>query len=283
MDHDGEASDAPDFWKAHPAGKAILQGARRLRSLDLPTGGDEVYSVVNRATGPDLISWVGYATSVEHVSTNSPNLRVLCSTHDLRSAHIAGIAAGCHHLLSIQLSYEHITDDAVQTLLRHCPSIVELCLFDTEITVATIRALKSHRPLTLLTLGGQEERDVPLFDTEDTEITLGELLSARGSSLMRLRIGEARWRIGPQLATTFPDMVPSLRVFHLYGENDARLLACLAQRLPALRHPSADDSVEWEMLGTSLSPLVELYGTDDFDHLLAMDMCWDELAGTTPP
>ncbi|RKO93273.1 hypothetical protein BDK51DRAFT_42480 [Blyttiomyces helicus] len=210
--------DGPDYWKADPAGKAILQSARRLRSLDLATGGDE------------------------HVSTNSPNLSVLCSTPGMRSAHIAAIAAGSHHLLSLNLSYGHITDDAVQTLLRYCPSIVELCLFDTEITVATI-----------------QERDVYLFDTEDTEISLGELLFARACDDVPGH--------GPKS--------PSLS----YLRRERRL----AQRLQALRNLCIDNSVEWEKLGTSLSSLVELHGTDDFDHLLAVDMCWDELTGTTPP
>ncbi|RKO92677.1 hypothetical protein BDK51DRAFT_34816 [Blyttiomyces helicus] len=88
----------------------------------------------------------------------------------------------------------NVADVGIQALLHHSPTITELSLLKASLTLATIHALQSHRPLTLLTLGraGEEE---PLFVTEDAEIAFGKLLCARGVSLTRLRFGGPDWPI----------------------------------------------------------------------------------------
>ncbi|RKO87699.1 hypothetical protein BDK51DRAFT_51467 [Blyttiomyces helicus] len=79
------------------------------------------------------------------------------------------------------------SEQAVQALLKNCPLIAELHLFHSPASIATIHALKSYRPLTLLTLRRQEDQEPPLFGTEEaTEVAIGELFAARGALLTRL-------------------------------------------------------------------------------------------------
>ncbi|RKO83522.1 hypothetical protein BDK51DRAFT_41322 [Blyttiomyces helicus] len=168
---------AKDFWKSDRRGKAIIEGVRRLRSRQYKADNDDdVETAINCATGLNLLAWTGIASASEQVAANSPMLK----------------AALISHLSSLQLHGYDVRDDTAIPLLRRCPPITRLCLFNTAVTTATILALKSHRPLTMLTLAADRETDLRLFATEDAESALPELLSARGALLARLFIGEAR-------------------------------------------------------------------------------------------
>ncbi|RKO86963.1 hypothetical protein BDK51DRAFT_44006 [Blyttiomyces helicus] len=185
-----EEAKEEDFWRTTYTGKAITEGVHRLRSLAFYTfyKTSHIVAAIHRATGPNLIYWSGHGRSATEVAANSPDLK---SLH--RPEHIAIIASRCHHLVTVELSTgirNPTTDDAVQALLDHCPAIAELGLFNTAVTVVTIKALKSHRSLTFLSLGGYKHRG--LFDSPDSENALCELPSARGGSLTRLRLGEPR-------------------------------------------------------------------------------------------
>ncbi|RKO92680.1 hypothetical protein BDK51DRAFT_34819, partial [Blyttiomyces helicus] len=192
-------------WDIRSEGKAIIEGIRRLQHLGFSSSSDSINAAIHSATGPSLISWKLFRSAAEQVAANSPQLKIL-DVGTLKWPEIATIAAGCHHLVSVNLSgavfreetdIPDVVDNAVLALLYSCPAIAELSLYNTS---------KSHRPLAMLTLGGLQSR---LFDTLDAEIALCELLSARGSSLTRLQIGGVRWRMGSQLALELPDTVGS--------------------------------------------------------------------------
>ncbi|RKO89228.1 hypothetical protein BDK51DRAFT_37736 [Blyttiomyces helicus] len=151
---------------------------------------------------------------------------------NLRLEHKTIIAARCRHLVTVDLSNgakNQITDDVVQTLLP----------------------LKSHRPITFLSLGGEEDHS--LFEAAETDNALCELLSACGVLLTRLRLGHLSWRMGLDLATLLPDALGRLQCLHLLGVLPSRSGAWLAHRLLALRHLPAGDL---DALGTFVPPPV---------------------------
>ncbi|RKO85695.1 hypothetical protein BDK51DRAFT_47218 [Blyttiomyces helicus] len=98
------------------------------------------------------------------------------------------------------------------------PAIRELRLLDTDITGETLHALKPHRPLTLLTLGGDDHGRI--FGFQGTEQPLRELLAARGVSLTRLHVGKSGWTMSSKLAPLLPD---TLRTLHLVRRHPPRL------------------------------------------------------------
>ncbi|RKO88447.1 hypothetical protein BDK51DRAFT_41821 [Blyttiomyces helicus] len=253
----------------------MIKGVRRPRSLQFsftPTYKASVAleTATNRATGTNLISWMGTASAAEHVSVNCPNLKYLDGSN-LEAPPVAVLAVACDQLASIELSgsQKWVTDDGVRTLL-HNPGITELRHFDTEITLTTLHVLKTHRPLTLLTLGGPNHKPP------------APLLSARGASLTRLCIGEPGWRMGADLATMFPNAVASPRSLHLHGKTSVRVLASLSHRLPVLRDLGVDNSVNRNELQDSVPTSVSLYEPSDFNWLGMGDL-WARIAGATPP
>ncbi|RKO94347.1 hypothetical protein BDK51DRAFT_53152 [Blyttiomyces helicus] len=174
-------------------GDAIIEGVRRLESLkfaaeDLHL---ELAPAVDRATGPNLIRWKGYGSDAANVAAKFLNLANIedrsvttfsfsqSDTHSLELSHLAAIAAGCAHLVSVDLSSARVTDTGVLALLKHCPAIAELSLCDTAVTVATIKALQPHRPLSLLALANDD--DLRMFATNDSEIALHTLFFTRGA------------------------------------------------------------------------------------------------------
>ncbi|RKO89961.1 hypothetical protein BDK51DRAFT_43925 [Blyttiomyces helicus] len=264
----------------------MIGGVRRLRSLQIDSSSVAVDHAINSATGPTLTSWTGWAGAAKKVTANSPELKTL-RRGNLLAPQLAIIATGCHHLVSVDLSSAgeddgRLTDDAaVKVLIDHCPSIEQLSLFNTSVTIDTVRALKTYRPLTLLTLGG--DRELRLFATEDAETALGDLLSARGAPLTRLRIGERGWCMRAELALLLPDAVPRLRSLHLLGGYSTRVIGWFVQRLPALHHLGVGYSVELEQLKEGVPRPVAALNSRDLDRLFVVGKGWDRLAGASPP
>ncbi|RKO88162.1 hypothetical protein BDK51DRAFT_40791 [Blyttiomyces helicus] len=269
-----------DLWKTDAAGRAIIEGVGRLRALCFHSSGrGDVHSAINRSAGPNLISWAGHASAVEHVAANCPELKFL-EGGELADPDLAVLAAGCHHLVSVNLEDAEgkVTDDGVKAIIHHCPAIEELSLFNTGVTFATLNALKSHRPLTFLSFGGEGE----LFETTGTEIALCALLSARGALLTGLKVGEPRWHMGAELAIMLPIVTPKLQSLHLVGMNSTFYLAWLADRLPALLELGTDDSVDSDVLADSIPSRVSLCGSD-YVSMDPDEALWRCLAGSTPP
>ncbi|RKO85613.1 hypothetical protein BDK51DRAFT_45603 [Blyttiomyces helicus] len=213
--------------------KAANEGIRRLRRLDFfaSWGGGRTINVnaaINPATGPRLSSWTGVWTDhARNVAANSTNLKCL-HRGLLHAPETATIAARCRHLLSVDHSGDKDTrpnDNAVQALLRNCPAIEELALFKTAVTIVTINALKADRPLKILTLGG--EQGPRLSASNNTATALGELLSTRGASLTRLRIGERDWRMDAKLQSMLLDVVLRLQNIHRQTLPRIHRITCL--------------------------------------------------------
>ncbi|RKO89775.1 hypothetical protein BDK51DRAFT_28128 [Blyttiomyces helicus] len=183
-----------------------------------------------------LVSWRACASATEQVAANSPELKILQYGGCLAALQLATIGAGCHHLVSVDLSGGDFTDYDVQTLLHHCPSVAELNLISTQVTIITIHHLESHRPLTMLTLGGE---DLRLLETLNAEISLCELLAARGTLLRRLYIGDWGWSMGAKLALVLPDAVRRAR-------QSLRLVSMHSLLLPRPTHPPRAGSPQYQ-------------------------------------
>ncbi|RKO91273.1 hypothetical protein BDK51DRAFT_39653 [Blyttiomyces helicus] len=252
-------------------------------------------NAIHIASCLNLIRWTATTSAVEHVATNSPNLMILSAdyfianpSHSITAQNIVTIAAGCPLLVAIDLSggEDRVTDEVVQALLHHCPAILELNLSDTAVTINTIQALKSYRPLTLLALGEYLRDSVPeevrLFETVDTEIALGELLSVCGSLLTRLQICKPGWRMGFDLAILLADSIKKLRALYLVGNNSARCISWLTHRLPELRHLEIEDH-DAEDLRAAVPGRVLLHVPYASEQFNAHGKYWDRLAGILPP
>ncbi|RKO91283.1 hypothetical protein BDK51DRAFT_44126 [Blyttiomyces helicus] len=155
-------------WKAGHAGKKIMKGV-----------------VVCSLSNP--IRAMTIDGGCRAICRCELNLKVLFGDVDfdnpyskhIYDLHIMTIAEGCLQLVAIELSGSgvNVTDDAVRALLWYCPAIEELSFLDTAVTIDTIHALKSYRPLALLTLGNHRRDGVAnQFATTDAEIALSELL-----------------------------------------------------------------------------------------------------------
>ncbi|RKO94346.1 hypothetical protein BDK51DRAFT_53149 [Blyttiomyces helicus] len=195
-----------EFWNADPMGRAIIEGVHRLKYLFFCSSWGEIDDAINRAT----------------VAENSPDLTVLIAADDCHLARIEAVAAGCHLLVCVNLSFcrSNVNDDTVQTLLLTCTAIKELDIFATEVTVITVNALKSSMIV---------------------EMALSELFAVRGSSLQRLRVGEPNWYPGAHLTVSLLDSALSLRHIHLCGVWTAPLISRLSHCLPALRSIKVDE------------------------------------------
>ncbi|RKO85006.1 hypothetical protein BDK51DRAFT_40396 [Blyttiomyces helicus] len=142
-----------------------------------------------------------------------------------------------------------------------CQSYHRAQSFNSSVSVATIRALQSHRPL----------------------------LPARGVSLTRLCIGGPKRRTSADLALLLPHPVPLLQSLHLVGRHSASVLVHLSHHLPALRDLGVDDSVDEKELKASVHPCVSLYhfssiyASYDARPWLITSQRWDCLVGMTPP
>ncbi|RKO84391.1 hypothetical protein BDK51DRAFT_48675 [Blyttiomyces helicus] len=150
-------------------------------------------------------------------------------------------------LISVDLSgrKKDVSDDTVQTLVRQRPAIEELSLFDTAVTIVSIRALKTHHPLKLLTLGGLKD-EPHLFTTKESETAIIELLSARGASLICLRIGKSEWLVSQEVADILSDVIKSLRTLELLGCYSTSVVGSLSHCLPALLNFLVDNYEEMD-------------------------------------
>ncbi|RKO83291.1 hypothetical protein BDK51DRAFT_45342 [Blyttiomyces helicus] len=261
-----------EFWSVDFTGKVICKGVHRLQALELETSDPNLLTAAHGATGPNLLSWSATARYAGLVATNSPNLKILSCNYNVLGANllpitvddIKTVAASYHQLVAIDLSRgkDRVTDDAIQALLHHCPAISELNLSNTAVTIATI----------LL--------EQPFLFANGDAIAFGELLSARGASLTRLRIGMPGWRMDLDLAILLSDSCTNFRSLSLVGSPSASSVAWLAPRLLALRNLEVQNVKE---LKASIPSRVSLHSAGMSLQFYLLAMMWDKLAGTLPP
>ncbi|RKO87665.1 hypothetical protein BDK51DRAFT_26885 [Blyttiomyces helicus] len=188
-------------------------------------------------------------------------------------------------ILSLDLSSnEKVTDASIKSTLVACPAIEELFIYETKATIAAIQALKSHRPLKFLGLGGGCS-DSRLFDTDQVQPALCELFSTRGASLTRFRVGECAWQMSPELPNVLAESVARLRVLHVIGHNDGDALLELIDGLPALRDLAIETPFEdeFEYLEARAPERVRMHCLYEFQRSLAVGECWNRFAGATTP
>ncbi|RKO90232.1 hypothetical protein BDK51DRAFT_44610 [Blyttiomyces helicus] len=226
-----EPTGTEGFWKTDPIGKAIIGGVHGPKYLWFHSTSVDIDTAVNPTEA-------------------SPNVDTHCPPRVIET-----VAAECHLLVSVDLSWcrSNVKGDIVQALLLSCPEIQKLDIFNTDATVVTIHALKSHRSLTLLKIGSDSEFFYSNGSTMIAEMALVELLTAHGSPLRHLCIGEPGWYPG------------ALSAMSLSSFQISKIFTWSAHRMPGLRSLNIDDG-DLNASAASIHPGVRLYSSEDGDN-----------------